>query len=92
MKARMMIAVAALSTIATAGCSRPGSDVGANIAASHDNAADAIDNRADVLDNRADAMRNEAKQTRDWGKDLKKEADTIAKHGGHPDQATLNQM
>ena len=92
MNTRKTMAAAALAMIATAGCNRSTSEVGANIAAAHDNAADAIDNKADALDNKADVLRNEAKQTRDWGKDLKKEADAVAKHGGHPDEATLNQM
>ena len=90
---RITTAVAALAIAAvTAGCHGTTSEVGANIAEAHDNAADAIDNQAEVLDNKADALRDKAKQTRNWGKDLKKEADTVAKDGGHPDQATLNQM
>ncbi|WP_174296769.1 hypothetical protein [Sphingomonas bacterium] len=87
-----MATAGALATMALAGCNHSSSDAGANIAAMHDNAADAIDNRADVLDNKADALRGQAKQTRDWGKDLKKEADSIAKHGGRPNEAMLNQM
>lgn len=86
----MMVALAMLAM--TAGCDRPTSEAGANIADAHDNAADEIDNRADALDNKADALRNQADQTREWGKDLKKEADRVEEKGGHPDEATLNEM
>lgn len=90
---RITAAVTAMTMMAAvAGCHGPSSEVGTNIQDAHDNAAEAIDNQADALDNKADALRNKASQTRDWGKDLKKEADSVAKHGGHPDEATLNQM
>ena len=81
---RRPIIITAACLLAAA-CHAPTSDVGANIAAAHDNAADA-------LDNRADALHQQAKQTRAWGKDLKTAADKAQKDGARPDQATLNQM